>query len=119
MDSGLRSKHQRQWLAFKLRRRTGLHISFECDPAHRLAVCDTEHLVFAHGMCKARCFTAKVVRQVVAFERQQAKLKAQVDEESRRNAGEKERAKRVEIAAWRPDDRLSPAPLLNCWHGYF
>ena len=42
-----------------------------------------------------------------------------VDEESHRNAREKERSERVKIAARRPDDGLSAAPLLNGWHGYF
>ena len=69
-------------------------------------------------MRQTRRFAPQVVRHVVAFERGQAKLKAQVNEESHRNASEKERAKRVEVAAWRPYDRLSSAPLLNCWHGY-
>jgi hypothetical protein len=46
-------------------------------------------------------------------------LKAEVDEESRRDAREKERSERVKIAARRPDDGLSAAPLLNGWHGYF
>ena len=70
-------------------------------------------------MRNARRLAAQVVGQVVALERLQAKLKAQVDEESRRNAREKERSERVEIAARRPDDGLSAAPLLNGWHGYF
>src|SRR5260370_6587583 len=59
---------------------------------------------------------AEVVRQVVAFERRKAVLKANIDKEPCRHEREKESAEGIEIGAWRPDDRLPAAPLLDGRH---
>src|SRR5260370_15469465 len=59
---------------------------------------------------------AEVVRQVVAFERRKAVLKANIDKEPCRQEREKESDEGIEIGAWRPDDRLPAAPLLDGRH---
>ena len=54
-------------------------------------------------MRESRGLAAQVVRQVVAFKRREAKLEAQVNEESRRDAREEERPEREDIAPRRPN----------------
>ena len=115
----LRGKHKRQRASRGLRCRSWLYVGFERSPRTRFAIGNIEQLIGAGGVCETCQLGAEIVRQVVAFERRKAKLKADVDKESGRDQREKDRAEGVKIMAGRPDDRFPAAPLLDGGHGYF
>src|ERR1700722_158131 len=114
-----RGKHKRQRTTRGLRGRSWLKVAGKRSSGRGFAIGNVKQLIVATGVRKACQLGAEIVRQVVAFERRKAQLKADVHKESGRHQRDKDRAEGVKIMAGRPDDRFSAAPLLDGWHGYF
>ena len=80
---------------------------------------NVEQLVLADGMSQAGSLGPQVVRKVVALERRKTVLEANVDEQTGQYACEDEGSEGVNVAPWRPDNRLFTSPLLNGRHSHF